>query len=165
MGDEDRPETDGIPDEPAKELAKQFVLYADSITAFAFIQSVALGYALWGNKDIAANIGTWNGWTFVAVVVLSLLVYAFYVFIVERCHAGENFLVGGLDARSCIGKWKARVWQMRTAIIIFAGALVVSCIVLTWYSRHHINKRQDPCSLVPAASISAPKPSSTTNAT
>jgi hypothetical protein len=144
MSDEDKDETGRISDESAKELAKQFVLYADSITAFAFIQSVALGYALWGNKDIAVNVGTWDGWTFVAVVVLSVLVYAFYVFIVARCHAGENFLVGGLDVQSGIGEWKARVWRMRTAIVIFAGALAISVLVLTWYTRHRINKREAP---------------------
>jgi hypothetical protein len=121
MSDEGYHDTYGLADEPAKEIAKQFVLYADSITAYAFVQSVALGYALWGNKDIAANIGTWNGWTFVAVVVLSLAVYGFYVFIVTRCRAGEKELVGSLEAQSGIGTWKSRVWRMRTAWFFSRG--------------------------------------------
>jgi hypothetical protein len=119
------------PSEPENSMARQLVLYADSIAAFAFIQSVALGYALWG-KDLSSNIAKWTPSILCGVLGLELLVSLFYLVILFGCHAGEDSLLGKPRERGKVGKWTARVRYVRIATVIFAAGMMSLAFLFTW---------------------------------
>jgi hypothetical protein len=60
-----------------KDLAKQLVTYADAITGFAFVQSVAFGFAP-GQTDFRASVLRGRYW----VLFVLLFAYGFYWFFV-----------------------------------------------------------------------------------
>jgi hypothetical protein len=88
-----------------KDLAKQLVTYADAITAFAFVQSVAFGFAL-GQKDFCANVVRPPC---APLVVGALLAVAYFMYyrLVLQCRVGVNTLLAGLTG-PVLDKWRKK---------------------------------------------------------
>jgi len=81
--------------EKEQELAKQLSTYADSFTAFSFVQGATFCFLLVQNVTVACAVrSTWS------VAELCLVVAgAGYVFLLRLCHRGENKLMGVPRAR------------------------------------------------------------------
>ncbi len=118
-----------IPTRDAKKLAEQLVKYADAITAFSFVQSVAFGFAL-GQKDFRDSVlrGPW------IVLVILIGAYAIYWRFVRKCRQGvEELLTEPKEPNSPrnipTDKWNREAWKYRK--IVLALALSLSFIGLT----------------------------------
>ena len=76
--------------EKEHELAKQLSTYADSFTAFSFVQGATFCFLLVQNVTVACAVR--SKWS-VAEVCL-VIAGAGYVLLLYLCHRGENNLVG-----------------------------------------------------------------------
>ena len=106
-----------IPDpRDPKEFAQRMSHYADGITVFVVLQSVAIVAAL-ANKDLARNSLPQKvvAWPLVSAVAIV------YFAAVMACHAAEDELLGFPDNKSLVGKWTRRVRLGR--MIMIAGSI------------------------------------------
>ncbi len=113
----------------AKDFAKQLVLYADAITAFAVVQLLGFIYLLAHGDCFTMNV-------LYKIYVPTLLTFAVngvYLLLVWSCHRGENSIFGS-SRDTAITDLVDRTWQVRYAIIIAAGLFTVFLLWLVWYS-------------------------------
>jgi hypothetical protein len=81
--------------EKEQELAKQLSIYADSFTAFSFVQGATFCFLLVQNVTVACAVR--SKWS---VAELCLVIGgAGYVLLLYLCHRGENKLIGVPGAR------------------------------------------------------------------
>jgi len=73
-----------------KELAKQLSIYADSVTAFAFVQGVTFCFLIAQNLTLACSVRAL--WYIVATLIAA--VSCAYFLMVRRCHSAEDDLIG-----------------------------------------------------------------------
>jgi hypothetical protein len=112
-----------------KEVAKQLATYADAITAFSVVQSVAFGFALAGN-DLSAKMIRAPWWL---VPGVCLVAYTFYAITVWRCqHAEDTLFVGSEESKKADG-WAKEIRYWRIWIIVLAAALSLIAYGLTRY--------------------------------
>jgi hypothetical protein len=76
--------------EKEQELAKQLSTYADSLTAFSFVQGATFCFLLIQNMTVACAIR--SKWP-IALVCL-IIAGAGYLRLLYLCHRGENELIG-----------------------------------------------------------------------
>jgi hypothetical protein len=110
-----------------REFAKQLVLYADAITAFAVVQLLAFVYLLAHGDCFTANV-LHNVWY---PVIGSIIIYFVYLGFVLLCRRGE-IAIFTLPRSKVLTRIADRAWKARYAII--AGGLVFTVILLFWVS-------------------------------
>lgn len=92
-----------------KELAKQLSVYADSITAFSFVQGIGLFVLMGHDLTFACNlVKQW--WIAEAALVLATMAYAAIVYL---CHKHQKPLLGQVstEASTILGViQKVRWW-------------------------------------------------------
>src|ERR1700690_1569196 len=115
-----------------EELAKQLVTYADAITAFAFVQSAAFGFAL-GQREFRDS-------TLKAPYLglgLLALAYAFYTWFIFECRRGVAALLSGpTHMDPVLMEWTNRIWCYRFGIIGLAAFLSAIAMILTMVGAH-----------------------------
>jgi hypothetical protein len=109
----------------AKEFAKQLVLYADAITAFAVVQLIAFVYLLVHGDCFTANVLHNVCYPIAGSVIVTVI----YVLLVRWCHYGENCILNS-SRDSSITSLKKWTWRFRYAVIILACAATVG--ILDW---------------------------------
>jgi len=121
-----------------KELGNKFATYADSITAFAFVQSATFGYALGSNDTFLAHaVRVW--W----LVPLNLIVgNLFYAYLVRKCHRGEDALLGPISPPG--DAWEKTVRRWRMAVIGIGVVLSLLAYTASWYGSKDQAKIQHP---------------------
>jgi hypothetical protein len=108
----------------AKDFAKQLVLYADAITAFAVVQLLGFIYLLAHGDCFTVNVL----YNIYFPTILSFVVNGLYLLLVWRCHRGETSIFGS-SRDTAIADLIDRTWKVRYAIIIAAG---LSTLFLLW---------------------------------
>jgi hypothetical protein len=109
-----------------KELAKNLVTYADAITAFAFVQSVAFGFAL-GQKEFRESV--LRGWYL--VVLFLLIAYYVYFLFVRKCRLNMgrlNPLTKPPLGDAILTECQENLWKYRYTVL--ALSLVLSLVAL-----------------------------------
>src|ERR1700704_4712595 len=113
-----------------KEFAKQLVTYADAITAFAFVQSVAFGFAL-GQTEFRKSVLQGPYW----VLGITLCGYILYGHFIHKCRKGEATLLCGSKDPD-LTEWKHRVWNYRFGVLLLALGLSLIAIGSTIVGEH-----------------------------
>jgi hypothetical protein len=112
-----------------KDLAKQLVTYADSVTAFSFLQSVAFGFAL-GQRDFRESVsrGPW------AVAGCLTMAYISYTLFLSWCRMGEAALLVAQDISTSedviLAKWRTIVWRFRFGVLLLGLILSLTTLGL-----------------------------------
>jgi uncharacterized membrane protein YidH (DUF202 family) len=119
-----------------KDLVKQPATYADAITAFAFVQSVAFSFSLAQHEvsDAVLKIPR----TLPAVIIVA---YAIYMAFVGICLWGEKTLLHDSNEDSATRKWTTCVWICRFAVVLFAAILSLLAIGATIVGAPHPNPK------------------------
>lgn len=105
-----------------KEVAKQLVGYADSITAFAVAQSIAFTFAV-GNGDKFAQHVKAHFWIPIAI---ALCVFPLYAWFAHLCHRDEdNILETHRETQPTMQKALGHMRSGRYLFIASAGLLVI----------------------------------------
>jgi hypothetical protein len=115
-----------------KELAKQLSTYADSITAFAFVQGVTFCLLIAQNVSLACAVR--SRW-YIAAPLMAAASVAYFL-LVRRCQDAEDDLIGVPAKRSTkIGKVVPMIRATRSGLILVIGvgeiALVIGVRLLT----------------------------------
>jgi hypothetical protein len=110
------------------EFAKQLRTYADAITAFCIIQSVAFGFAL-GNKDFRDNVLKLKS---CELYTLGTVAIFFYTFLVIGCQRGEEALLGKSKLNDPVEVWARRVRWARLLVIILAEIIMIVGVYFTF---------------------------------
>jgi hypothetical protein len=110
-----------------RDFAKQLVLYADAITAFAVVQLLAFVYLLAHGDCFTANVlhSVWYP------VLGSIFIYSVYLRLDLLCRRGEIAILT-LFRGDVLTPIVNRAWKARYAII--TGGLVFTVILLFWVS-------------------------------
>jgi len=118
------PETETITNERA-EMAAQLRKYADSITAFSFLQGAAFCFALGNGGELLKGVEE------CPFIVFLLLLFAAggYLFGVFLCHKGEDELVGAPDTRDALGRWNGRVRFARMVLVVLSASLSIAAMI------------------------------------
>jgi hypothetical protein len=113
-----------------RELGNKLGTYADTITAFAFVQSVTFSFALGGNDTFLKNaLRVW--W----LIPLNLIVAnLFYAYLVDNCHRGENALLEPLASPG--GPWEKKVRRWRMYVIGLGLAVSLLAYGASWWGSH-----------------------------
>lgn len=85
-----------------EDVAKQLITYADAITTFAVIQSVALGFALWNGGTIVQRTFE-RPWLVIIIIVVIAVFYTVYASLVLHFQCTEERL-GTMDATAPEGQ-------------------------------------------------------------
>jgi hypothetical protein len=144
-------EKEGKSDQLGREyLAKQLVTYADAITAFSFVQSVAFGFAL-GQKDFRTSVlkGLW-----IVALVLGVA-YAIYGVFVGRCRNGETGLLGLSDDAKIL-QWRQGIWRGRFLVLCLGFVLSGIALTLVWYG-DYLQKKNPSKTEKCQAQLSSPR--------
>ena len=109
-----------------KELAKQFVTYADAITAFSFVQSAAFGFAL-AQHEIRDSVLKASG----KAKMVTFAAYVIYVVVVVVCWFANGSLspLPKEDKQTRI--FARALWLGRLAIIVLGATLCLLAICWT----------------------------------
>ena len=101
----------------AIELAKQFVLYADAITAFSVVQMLGFIYLL-----AHGDCFTMNVMRFPAIpIIASAIVNGVYLFLVWSCHNSEDRILGPPSSKgTMLAPLLVNIRRARYTIIIAA---------------------------------------------
>jgi hypothetical protein len=118
--------------EKEQELAKQLSTYADSFTAFSFVQGATFCFLLVQNVTVACAVR--SKWS---VAELCLVIAgAGYVFLLRLCHRGENKLMGVPSARGeKIKKIIPMVRRMRYGVVAVATVGEVLIVLSAHFSK------------------------------
>jgi hypothetical protein len=116
--------------EEAKDFAKQLVLYADAITAFAVAQLLAFIYLLAHGDCFTVNVMSHVYFP----IAGSIIVSGAYVFLVCSCHRGVNRIFKLSKNHRAMAPLVKRTWKLRYAIIILGCAATVGVLGLVAYS-------------------------------
>ena len=118
--------------EKEQELAKQLSTYADSFTAFSFVQGATFCFLLIQNVTVACAVR--SKWS---VAELCLVIAgAGYVFLLRMCHRGENNLMGVPGARGeKIKKIIPTVRRLRYGVVAVATAGEVLIVLGTHFAK------------------------------
>jgi hypothetical protein len=118
--------------EKEQELAKQLSTYADSFTAFSFVQGATFCFLLVQNVTVACAVR--SKWS---VAELCLVIAgAGYVFLLRLCHRGENKLMGVPGARGeKIKKIIPMVRRMRYGVVAVATVGEVLIVLAAHFSK------------------------------
>ncbi len=125
------------PEEPsneAKEFAKQLVLRADAITAFAVVQLLSFIYLLARGDCFAVNVLR----HLCLPIAGSIIVNGVYCFLVNSCHRGENKIFKS-SRGTTIESLAKTSWGFRYGIIIM---VLVATVGILWKVNHDINNYQ-----------------------
>ncbi len=131
-----------------KELGNKLATYADTITAFSFLQSATFSYALGTNDTFLAH-ATRVWWLVPSFLIVGNL---FYAYLVRECHRGEDALLEPLEPPG--GAWEKKVRKWRMAVI--ALGLSLSLIA---YGGSFYGSRHPPETDAPFTKIWSPLPS------
>jgi hypothetical protein len=112
----------------SKDLAKQLDRYADAITAFAVVQTIAFAVGL-RSEDTRQNILKTPSYL---IPMLCLLALTFYMILILFCHAGENALIGPPDRDIPAHRWTKRVRAFRILVVTLAVGVALVGIFFTW---------------------------------
>jgi hypothetical protein len=106
------------------ELIKRLTGYADAITAFSWVQSVAFCYGIGQDETFVRNVISPHGrWATTAGIVL---VNAIYMYLVWRCHAAQETVKD--TKASAAHKIDCQIQNGRLAIIGLAGLFSLSAL-------------------------------------
>jgi hypothetical protein len=122
------PDLAGANDE--RDFAKQLVLYADTITAFAVAQLLAFVYLLAHGDCFAVNVLRYVWFPVVGSVIVSCV----YFGLVWSCRRGETAMLGAVRNEN-ITRLVDRTWYVRYGIIV-AG--MIFTVVLLFVVRDGI---------------------------
>jgi hypothetical protein len=114
-----------------KELGNKLGAYADTITAFSFLQSATFSYALGTNDTFLAH-ATRVWWLVPSFPIVGNL---FYAYLVLQCHSGEDALLEPLESPG--GAWKNKVRKWRMAVIALGLVLSLVAYVGSFYGIRH----------------------------
>jgi hypothetical protein len=114
-----------------KELAKRLGTYADAITAFSVVQSVAFAFALPSNKDF--NTSVLESWR-IALAGCGVA-FLIYFYLIRRCHRGEDALLSKSSESALVNTWTNHVRCARYGLIGFALFVSVAAILITVFKR------------------------------
>jgi hypothetical protein len=112
-----------------REMAKDLGTYADSTAGFSFVQGVALGYAF-AASDFHKQLRGWPMSIVSAFIVIVLFSSAIYLFIVLRCHAGQDELIAPPQTSDLVGRWTVRIRRGRVLIVLLGAAISVFAILM-----------------------------------
>jgi hypothetical protein len=119
-----------MPRDP-KELGDKLSDYADTITAFTFVQSAAFSIALGTNESFVARaIKMW--W---AVPLGIMVANVLYAYLVHTCHRGEDALLGPLGPPGDV--WEEKVRAGRMLVIGLGLSLCLLAFGATLYGSRH----------------------------
>jgi hypothetical protein len=121
------------PEEPsneAKEFAKQLVLRADAITAFAVVQSLSFIYLLARGDCFTVNVLR----HLCLPIAGSIIVSGGYWFLVSSCRRGEKRIFNS-SRGTTIESLAKKSWWFRYAIILVA---LVATVGILWRVKHDI---------------------------
>jgi hypothetical protein len=115
-----------------KELAKQLVTYADSITAFAFVQGLAFCVLCAQSVSLACAVrGKWYIAAFLMVVATVI-----YFLLVRRCQYAEDGLLGVPEKRGAeIGKVVRMIRAARFLVVLGIGLGETAFVLLVRFSK------------------------------
>lgn len=100
-----------------QELAKQLSTYADSFTAFSFVQGATFCFLLAQNVTVACAVRSRWGVSETCLLIAG----AGYSTLLYLCHRGENKLIGVPGARSeNINEIVRMVWKIRYGVVAVA---------------------------------------------
>ena len=105
----------------ADELAKQLGLYGDAVTGFSVAQALAFALALGSSNEFRNSL--LQGWFF--VILLTLLFLAFYFYLLNQCHSGEDALLGKPNGNQEVDYWTRRIRHIRLFIVVSATAFAL----------------------------------------
>jgi hypothetical protein len=131
-----------------KELGNKLGTYADTITAFSFLQSATFSYALGTNDTFLAH-ATRVWWLVPSFLIVGNL---FYAYLVRQCHRGEDALLEPLESPG--GAWEKKVRKWRMAMIALGLILSIVSYVGSFYGSRH-----PPETDTPLTKIRSPLPS------
>jgi|CZKS01.1.fsa_nt_gi hypothetical protein len=118
----------------AKDLARQFVVYADAITAFSVAQAIAVIYAMAHGDCFTLNVLE-KPWV---PMLISLAVSAGYLLLVYLCHKAENRLLGPPSARDALlGRFVMNTHRIRYVVGIVACVATPLVIAALAYAKIH----------------------------
>jgi len=106
-------------DRKPDDVAKQLTGYADAVTAFSFVQSVAFGLALGGN-DLPGKLSDAPWWIVPSIMIVT---FGFYMTIVYLCQNEEKTLFSSSDASKKADDVVGRVRRWRIGVILLAALL------------------------------------------
>jgi hypothetical protein len=113
-----------------RELGSKLATYADTITAFAFVQSVTFSLALGSNSTFSDNaVRVW--WL---VPLFLIVANALYAYLVSGCHRGEDALLDQLEPPA--DRWEKTVRRWRRFVIGLGFILSLIAYTGTWYGKH-----------------------------
>jgi hypothetical protein len=114
-----------------QELGNKLGTYADTITAFAFVQSVTFSFALGSERVFLMNaVKVW--WLIPLIVIVA---NCFYAYLVHECHRGEDALLEPLASPSDAWNEKVRAWRM--SVIGLGLILCLLAYAESWYGSSH----------------------------
>jgi hypothetical protein len=109
------------------ELGNRLAVYADTITAFAFVQSVTFSVALGSADGFAKNaVRIW--WLVPLLIIGANLSYAY---LVSECHRGERALLEPLASPG--DDWEKKVKRWRIYVILLGVILSLFAFGASWY--------------------------------
>jgi hypothetical protein len=112
------------------ELGKQLRTYADGITAFAALQSVAFGIAL-GGKDFRDSVLKLQPYQIGSMCAVA---FVLYICLLAGCHRGEDEVSGASNGKSIAEKkWTSRIRGGRYAVVAVAQGLTFLAIYFTFH--------------------------------
>ena len=111
----------------ASDVLKQLTTYADGITAFSFLQSLAFVFSVGGSSGVGVTVHH-HPYISAGVILISLAVY---LYLLVRCHRNEDRLVGvpEKEKNQALGETVKETRLLRFAIVIVATLLCLGITV------------------------------------
>ena len=107
----------------AKKAAKQIFTYADAITVFSFVQTIAFSVAL-GQAEFRKSVLRAP-----CIVVFFLLVaYFVYFLYLRKCREGITALLGP-SKDSTLSTWHQKLWNYRFSVLALGFLLSLLALV------------------------------------
>jgi hypothetical protein len=109
-----------------KDLAKQLATYADAITAFSFVQSVAFAFSLTQHevRDSVLKAAS-------IAEMITFAAYIVYLLFVGICWIGNRTLLDDSEADQQTRSWATALWVGRIIVILLGAFLCLLAIHLT----------------------------------
>lgn len=101
-----------------KDVVKQLSTYADGITVFSFVQSVAFAFAVGDKPHLAKNLEKGRWWAYGAII----MAYLVYSVLIHPCHQSEDRLTDNPE-NSPLAKAITLVRAARYVIVALAALL------------------------------------------
>jgi hypothetical protein len=113
-------------DQDRKDLARQLTTYADAITAFSFVQSVAFGFGL-AQHEVRESVlkASW------IAALITIAAYVFYLVFVGVCWLGNGKLLHDSKPDPQTRKWTIVLWCGRFIVILLGALLCLLAIYMT----------------------------------